>query len=445
VNQELDIRGLLGRSIPCGCGRTHVVSTKCVDIGAGALGRLGRTLESAGLEGRALVVADGNTWEAAGGRAAEELKAAGYECDPFVFPDGELHTDERAIGSVLMALGDADSFIVAVGSGTINDTCRFVAKRTGLPYIVIGTAPSMDGYASAVSPAVRGGFKATYKGVAPLAVVGDTDVLRRAPKAMTAAGLGDVFGKITARLDWLMAERIMGEYRCEAVAGIMQKAVDACLAGAPGLPGGGAEALEGLMRALTLSGIAMQMVNDSRPASGAEHQVAHFFEMLDGVRGRHSGLHGDKVGIAELLLMRLYEKFFEPEFPAVCEPGSRQGREDAMRRDLGPFADVLLAENCSAAYACKAVRRRALEEAEARWDFYRNEAAALPAQRIAGEDLIRRAGGPVRPGELGYGRADTLHALKYAMELREKFTVLRLAHLSGRLDGIAEELADEFC
>jgi glycerol-1-phosphate dehydrogenase [NAD(P)+] len=168
--------------------------------------------------------------------------------------------------------------------------------------------------------------------VAPEAVIGDTAVLQGAPMAMMAAGLGDVFGKITARIDWIMANRILGEYRCETVAGIMQKAVDSCMAAAPGLPGRGAQAVEGLMNALTLSGIAMQMVKDSRPASGAEHQIAHFFEMLDMARGKRVTLHGDKVGVAELIVMRLYEKLFEPGSPVLKEPSSW-----SSRASLGTF------------------------------------------------------------------------------------------------------------
>lgn len=442
---DREIQGLLGKSAPCDCGRAHTVGTKAVDIGPGALGRLGETARAVGLKGKALVVSDPNTQKAAGVRAEEELRASGFAVESFVFPAGELHTDERAVGSVLMALPADASFILAVGSGTINDTCRFVAKRTGLPYVVAGTAPSMDGYTSAVSPAVRGGFKATFQGVAPLAVAGDTEVLRNAPMKMLAAGFGDVFGKITARLDWLMAERLTGEYRCEAIAGVVRRAVDACMDAAPGLADRDAAAVEGLMRALTLSGIAMQMADDSRPASGAEHQIAHFLEMRDMARGRAATLHGDKVGLAELIVMRFYERFFESASPAFGGAKGGADRDAAMRRDLGSFAETVIAQNRSKIYRNAELAQRILHGAAAGWARYGEEAAALPALRAHGEGLLRSIGGPVRPSDLGYGREDIVLALKYATELREKFNVLRLAQLAGRLDALAEELADEFC
>jgi glycerol-1-phosphate dehydrogenase [NAD(P)+] len=189
------------------------------------------------------------------------------------------------------------------------------------------------------------------------------------------------------------------------------------------------------------------MVGNSRPASGAEHMIAHYLEMLDMARGKSSTLHGDKVGVAELIVMRLYEKFFEggtpPSFPGVED---RQARVEAMRRDLGDdFATLLLAHDCSAAYADPGLRRGVLEAVGADWGFYRAQTATLPALRKSGANLIRRAGGPITPGELGYSRADTRNVIRYALELRERFTILHLALLAGRLDALAEELADEFC
>jgi glycerol-1-phosphate dehydrogenase [NAD(P)+] len=225
----------------------------------------------------------------------------------------------------------------------------------------------------------------------------------------------------------------------------MARAVDACMAAAPGLAGRDAGAVEGLMRGLVLAGIAMQMVGDSRPASGCEHHIAHFLEMRDMARGRRATLHGDKVGVAELVALRLYEKFFSPDQPVVRNTEGSAAWEAAMWRDLGGFAETLIGPRCSAAYEDDSLRQRILEGAAAGWQAMRAEAALLPALRKQGEEYIRLAGGPVRPADLGYGREDILLALKYAMELRPRFTVLRLAHLSGRLEGLAEELADEFC
>jgi len=187
------------------------------------------------------------------------------------------------------------------------------------------------------------------------------------------------------------------------------------------------------------------MVGESRPASGCEHQVAHFFEMRELARSRRSVLHGDKVGLAELMLLRLYEKFFASAMPNAVAEVRRDVREAAMRRDLGSFAEILIGPDCSARYYEAGLGGKLLSAIAPDWDSWRAEAAKLPAVRRAGEESIRRAGGPVRPSDLGYGREDTRLALLYAMELRDKFTILRLAQSTGRLEGLAEELADEFC
>jgi glycerol-1-phosphate dehydrogenase [NAD(P)+] len=284
----------------------------------------------------------------------------------------------------------------------------------------------------------------TRPGIAPAAIIGDTDVLLSAPLVMMAAGFGDVFGKITALMDWRMAASLLGEYRCETVAGTVKQAVDACMAAASGIPDRDPVIVERLMEALVLSGLAMQMVGDSRPASGCEHLVAHFFEMRDMAQGRHSALHGNLVGLGELIGLRLYEKLFAAGAPDAACTARREDREARMRRDLGPFADTITRQNASAQYYDAALNARMLERIAPDWDSWRAEAAGQQAARRAGEEHIRRAGGPVRAGDLGYSREEMRQAICYAMELRDKFTVLRLAQLSGRLEELAEELADEF-
>lgn len=440
-NLRFDVRELAGRS--CDCGKAHPVRTKQVLIGNGALAEAGNAARAAGLAGKALVVADPNTWAAAGEGTVRALESAGFAADVFVLPPRELHTDETTVGSILMALAADTSVLVAVGSGTINDSCRFVAKKTGLPYIVVGTAPSMDGYASDVSPVTRGGFKMTFPGVAPLAIIGDTAVLAAAPMNMLAAGFGDVFGKVTARLDWLMAHRLLGEYRCEQVAQVMARAVDACMTAAPGLAARDGAAVEGLMKGLVLAGLAMQMVGDSRPASGCEHHVAHFLEMRDMARGRHGTLHGDKVGMAELMMLRLYEKFFAAD-GLVTKPAVEDGaRRVEMAQRMGAYGELMAAQGCRPAYAGDG--KRLLDCLAADWAWWQSEVAGLPALRLAGERSIRMAGGPIRPAELGYDREDIVCAIQYAMLIRERFTILRMADMAGSLNTLAEELADEFC
>ena len=239
-----------------------------------------------------------------------------------------------------------------------------------------------------------------------------------------------------------MANRLLGEYRCEFISETMDSAVAACIAAAPGLKEGSHDAVEGLMNGLVLSGIAMQMMGDSRPASGAEHHVAHFLEMRDLQRGRRGTLHGDKVGMAALLVMRMYEKFFEA--PLFLKAESREDWEKGLRKAFGALSERIISES-NPVYFDTEFRQKALDGIKAHWDYFKAEAAKLPALRLSGEANIKSAGGPVRPEELGYTRQDIVDALNYAKEVRDKFTILRMAWLSGRLAQLAEEIADEFC
>ena len=269
-------------------------------------------------------------------------------------------------------------------------------------------------------------------------------MLADAPLPLLAAGFGDLFGKVNAALDWKLAHALTGEYRCEAVAAQVERAVTAALTAAPDLPRRDVAAVGGLMEGLVLSGLAMQMVGNSRPASGAEHHISHFWEMRDMARGRRSTLHGDKVGVATLLTLRLYEKFLTGEHPAVSPAASRAEWEEGLRHVYGALAPAILAQ-APERHFDPSWRRQVLDEMTTCWQEIRGWAAGLPALRTQGEAALRAMGAPVRPADLGYDRQDTLDALRWAMEVRDRFTILRLCWLCGCLDRLVEEVVDEFC
>ncbi|MGH2816615.1 MAG: sn-glycerol-1-phosphate dehydrogenase, partial [Actinomycetota bacterium] len=259
----------------------EATDTGQVVIGPGALGSVAEVVERSVGTGPVQVVADATTWRVAGEQVQAGLEAAGQATQaPYRFPpDSVVLATYDNVERVRDALAGHDAVPVAVGSGSLNDIVKRAAHEAGRPYVVVATAASMDGYSAFGAAITRDGYKQTMTCPAPRAVVADLEVLAGAPPAMTASGYGDLLGKVTAGADWLVADALGVEpvdpQVWELVQGPLREAV-----GRPGeLAAGDQEALERLVEGLVMSGLAMQAHASSRPASGAEHQFSHLWEM----------------------------------------------------------------------------------------------------------------------------------------------------------------------
>ena len=131
----------------CACGRTHVCELKYLKIGKGAINDVAGMIRAMEKQ-RPFVVCDGNTYKAAGEKVCALLKEAGIEHVLYIVPGERPAPAEWEVGSVLLHYDPKCDMLLAVGSGVINDICKVVAHAIGVPSAVVGTAPSMDGYAS---------------------------------------------------------------------------------------------------------------------------------------------------------------------------------------------------------------------------------------------------------------------------------------------------------
>ena len=321
---NLSINEMPQTEFDCSCGKHHNFSVHDMSIRKGAIEDLPKMAEPF-KDGKILVVFDNHTYEVAGKRAGELLKENGFNVKELLFDTGDdiLIPDEKTLGRIVQEQDLDTSLMVAVGSGVINDSVKFVTSRSGLPYIIVATAPSMDGYVADGAPIFSQGYK--YSPVAHLTygLVGDTDILKTAPQDLIQAGYGDVVGKITAIADWDLAVKANNDYRCDTCVTLVNRALDKCFAKAEGLKDRDPESLGALLEALTLTGVAMALVNISRPASGAEHMLSHFWEMDYIARGLNPNHHGIQVGVATPIIARFFEELADilPEGTgALCPP-----------------------------------------------------------------------------------------------------------------------------
>ena len=197
--------------------------------------------------------------------------------------------------------------VIGVGSGVINDIGKILSCVTGHRYIIVATAPSMDGYASATSSMVRDSLKVSLNTRCADVILGDIDILKNAPAHMLKSGLGDMLAKYISIAEWRIAHLITGEYYCEEVAQLIRSALKKCVDNAEGLLKREDAAIRAVFEGLVIGGIAMTYAGVSRPASGVEHYFSHVWDMRGLEFGTPVDLHGIQCAQATLASAKLYE------------------------------------------------------------------------------------------------------------------------------------------
>jgi len=413
---------------PDGAGRLAVRTRKVV-IGRGVLAELAALLGELDLPRPVALVADPATWQAAGAAAAEQLGRLG-PVRPVLL--GERPHPDAATLEQLQALTAGAPSLLAVGSGTINDLTRMVAARTGRPYAVLGTALSMNGYGSENAAITIDGHKKTLPAVPATAILLDLDVVAAAPVRLTRAGLGDSICRPTAQSDWLLAHLLLGTPYRTAPFRLLEADEPVLLERAAGLVTGDLRALTALARTLVLSGFGMAICGSSAPASQAEHLVSHWLDML-GDPGWPRAFHGEQIAVTTLTIASIQAALFAGPVPVL---GTDPVDDAAL---VATYGEALAAE-CAAELAAKrldAAATRALNERLARdWPAIRARLldVHVPPERLRA--VLLAAGVPTTPADLGIPADAYARAVRHAREIRGRFTILDLAALGGRLDGL---------
>lgn len=419
----------------------QVDETRRVVIGPGTVARTGEVFRESFGNVPALVVADTRTQAVAGEAAARSLVGAGVDLRPARIFSGQRLSAEYGRVMELAALFEHTGAVpVAVGSGTINDLVKLAANLAGRSYLCVATAASMDGYTSYGASITRDGIKQTIHCPAPRALVCDIDIVREAPASMSAAGYADLLAKVTAGADWLLADHLDIEPVHRGAWDMMQPQLVQWLSDPAGVRAGEARAIGRLLTGLILAGLGMQLAKSSRPASGAEHQFSHLWEM-EGLRhGPDGPSHGFKVAIGTLAAATLYQRVLACDMSRL-ETGPLvagwPGLEDRIRRlqGLHPEAPIraAVAQALPVKHIGKAQLRERLERIKRDWPGLAGKLRRqlLPADTL--REQLEAAGAPTRPGQIGLARQrlEASHAL--AMGIRSRYTILDFACETGLL------------
>ena len=389
---KIESRLTYQRFLNCECGQRHTMPTFDAVLENDGIDTVLEYIDLHDIS-HPLVVADAVTWKVLGHRLADALDKANVSHGICQFAKEEPAADEYHLGHILQGAAQRPDCLISVGSGTVTDLTRYVAYLINAKHIALATAPSMDGYASSVAPLMRAGRKITFLAKQPDLIVALPSVLAQAPAKMLAAGFGDLMGKLTAKADWLLSHEINGEAYCSAIQGLVDDAVSQTMALLKANANGitedyAAHILEGLIH----SGAAITLVGFSRPASGAEHHLSHFWEMEALAGGHTPELHGLKVGYATWLILQVYEQVQD------------RAKKDSLSDSRG----------------------RALEAAT------KHLPTSDEYARMAAE-----AGVPLQPEHLRMDEGLVRLALREAMYVRDRYTILRFADEQGWLEEIA--------
>lgn len=425
---KFNLKDLLEQPIDCPCGRTHSVHIKTVEIKSGALQTVPALVKECGYK-KVLVIADCNTHKVAGIRLLELLDSAGLTTISCIFDDSALVPDEKTVGAVLMNFERDCDLIIAVGSGTINDLSRFVSYQLSLPYFIVATAPSMDGYASAGAPLIRNNLKTTFECQMPKAIIADLDILAQAPPRMVAAGFADVVGKFTCLADWKLSNIINDEYYCDYVVEMTRYSLQRIISLQEGIVKGELGAIERLMEALVIAGIAMAYAGNSRPASGSEHHMSHFWEMRFLFDEKPQVLHGTKVGIAAVLTAGLYQRLAQESLTSdqignIKPPDLSNWESEIRRVFLAAAPEVLRLEEKVQKNGLEGHAQRIKAIAE-NWPEILQVLKSVPdGDHVAA--ILASVGAPTKPNQVGINPELVKEGILYAKEIRPRYTILQL-------------------
>ena len=401
----------------CACGRDHELRTKLVVCEYGAIKNFDKYMADCGLSGFRTVIYDTNTYNLP---SVTHIPAD----QEIVLEAQGLHSEKGMIEDMMTKFVRTPDYIVTVGGGTLMDFARYSAHKLGIPFVAVPTIVSSDGFTADICSIIIDGQKKSIPMQAADAVICDMDIVSGAPMFLTIAGVQDIMAKCVSIADWKIASLVSGEYFCPKVCGMAQEALDIMTRCANELAEGKAPDFEAMAYTQMLSGLTMQILSNSRAASGAEHLVAHLVEMKPrGFENAH-GMHGECVGIGTLMCAQAYHELAKMETVEVkpYEPLNEQWVRDVF----GPLADGIFKENEN-----DVLKTFAPEAIKEHWQEIRDIIAQIPTYEQLLE-LYTKIGAKHTLSELGIDESVKDEFLDISSAIRNRLTLARMTRLIVR-------------
>lgn len=453
---------------------SKATETKFLLIEAGAINKVAEIFKIQFPDKKAIIIADPTTYAIAGEKITKDLEKENLLGEnTYILKDPNLYGDYIYVEELREHLKGKGLIIVAVGSGVINDICKRAASELETPYMVVATAASMDGYSSSGAALTNKGSKTTHPCEAPQVIVADLNIISKAPSLMTASGYVDLYAKVPAGADWILASELYDKNNpLEGIEPItdawhtVQDGLAEALADPEGAKRGEHKAIQLLVEGLMLGGFAMQEMKEwglgvSRPASGAEHLFSHIWEMehhtFQGEMAKKFGIyphkdkqspsHGFKVGIGILATLAFYELLFQTpvenlDIEKAVENWPSLEQQNLEIEKLFKGSDILptALKQTKSKYVSKEILREQLTKIKNNWPKIKER---LQNQLISFEETVERfkqVGAPTKPEEIGLTKEDLKLCFYKAHKLRARYTILDFAYRAGYFEDWVEHL-----
>ncbi|MDD4461722.1 MAG: sn-glycerol-1-phosphate dehydrogenase [Eubacteriales bacterium] len=436
-----DNQRLLLDGIACDCGLTHQMPDRPIHVGRGLLARAGELISRYLPGTQAVLVADDKTWPLAGREVCEQLRQRGFKVDVcLIRRDGEMLPDETACGEVLLTMTDTTDFLISVGSGSLTDTTRIAAMRTGKPFAAVATAPSMDGYTSVVAPLLLRGSKIHRQAHSPDLILCDLDILRQAPMEMIAGGVGDVLGKYIAITDWRIGQEINDEAFCPLCAEMVIAAVDRVTEHIDAIISRSEAGIRLLTEALLLAGLTIMIIGHTRAVASVEHNIVHLWDMMQLARGRRQPPHGLAVGLSTLMIWPVYTLFAADNQLSFVDPDAvlaqRISHEQRAWQIMAAYGEeagrMIIAENPDD-FLTPDEQRRRIDRARERWPRLRDIIADLPPYETI-INVQKKLQAPRLPQDLQIEPDQVSVSLRMGKDYRSRYSLFKLLDDCGLLE-----------
>ncbi len=424
--------------------------TLAIAVGEGVVDQTGPIFARLFPGRKAIIVADGNTMAVGGEQVRSSLDGAGVEqVEPYVFPGKPtLYAGYSNIEILRDYLAGVDAVPIALASGTLNDIVKRAAGELGRPYICVGTAASMDGYASFGASISKDGFKQTLDCPAPAAMIADLDLMATAPVRLTSTGFGDLIEKVPAGADWIICDELGIESIDPYVWNLVQGPLRDALSDPQGCRDSNPPSLKGLAEGLIMSGLAMQAYQSSRPASGGGHHFSHLWEMEKfGMDWDPPLSHGFKVGLGTVAVTALYEALLAKDVPALIDVDAAVAAwptwdemEARIRSMIAPDIVEAAVKQTKGKYVSPEELRERLELVKQKWPAIaeRVKAQLLPVAEL--KQKLDTVGAISHPSQLGMPMDRFKDTYYRALWIRTRFVLTDLLLQANILDGLVEEL-----
>ncbi len=443
LRDDLSLKQCLGNRFACNCGRVHNSDLQAAEVGPGAMDSLPGYMQQYHWQ-KPFIICDKITYDIAGKTVAEKLQAAGLDVQCHIL----THTtfDESTLGELVISMDDNRDVVIGVGTGSINDMSRYFSYKLNKPYCVVATAAPMDGFASSISALTVNNLKTTFNVRTPVLIIGDTDILKNAPYSMIAGGLGDLIGKFTCLCDWKLARIITGEYYCGTTVALVENHIKQVLAEADKARERDPKIIGDIMEGLLLSGVAMSLIGNSRPASGCEHHISHFWEMWFEQHNLPPVPHGTQVGVGTVLILKLTELLRKQKIDfdaarAAARAYDPQKWQQNIRSAYGAAADGIISleeqahKNDAEGCLCR------IDTMESHWNEIIHLLEELPSSEHI-KEILNSLDSPSMPSQIGIGKELLQTTLLYCKEVRARYTILQMLWDLNLLAPLVEEVVN---